>query len=124
MTAAAHDRGSATVWVLTLAALLGVVAAAVLMLGQAAMVRQRAATAADLAALAAAARQPLDPGGACPAAARVAAAHGARLVSCRSPDGVVVDVTVAWDVTGLFPARLGGLAPVTVRSRAGPGAAP
>ena len=48
------ERGSATVWVLALAAVLATVGAAVVLVGAAVVARHRATTAADLAALAAA----------------------------------------------------------------------
>jgi len=72
------DRGVAIVWALTLMSLLllvGLLAGAV---GQQAVVRQRLASAADVAALAAA-QALVDP---CGAAERSAAANGARLLDC------------------------------------------
>lgn len=120
----ADDAGSGTVWVLVLMALLGTVCVVVLGLGGVTAARHRTATAADLAALAAAARLPLDPDAACPAARRVAEAHGARLVSCRSPDGLVAEVVVAVDLAPALHRRWSRLPPLTVSARAGPPAAP
>jgi secretion/DNA translocation related TadE-like protein len=119
-----RDAGSGTLWVVGLVALVGTLAGVVLLLGAVAVARHRAATAADLAALAAAARLPLEPAAACPAARRVAVAHGARLASCGTPDGVVADVTVALDLARVLPNRWARLPPLTVSARAGPPAAP
>ncbi|MCW2637141.1 MAG: Helicase/secretion neighborhood TadE-like protein, partial [Blastococcus sp.] len=48
-----EDRGSATVWVLALSAVLAVLGVAIALVAAAAVARHRAGTAADLAALAA-----------------------------------------------------------------------
>lgn len=120
------DVGSATVLVMA-ACLLGVFAAgAVATLGSAVVARHRAQSAADLAALAAAdavlGRSTGDP---CAAAASVAGAAGARLVTCVV-DGrdVVVRTSVGWVGGGQGPgsgAGLGGgLGPATALARAGP----
>ena len=62
----AGERGSATVWVLALSAVLAVVGAAVVLVGAAVVARHRAAAAADLGALAAAGRAVAgDPGRLC-----------------------------------------------------------
>ncbi|NEA06401.1 hypothetical protein G3I28_45070, partial [Streptomyces sp. SID10116] len=53
---AGRDRGAATVWVVVVMAVLGVICGAVLAMTQAVVVRHRAGGAADLAALAAADR--------------------------------------------------------------------
>ncbi|WP_079173399.1 Rv3654c family TadE-like protein [Streptomyces monashensis] len=105
-----RDRGSATVWSLGVITLLCVVFGAVLALGQAVVVRHRAAGGADLAALAAA--DHWDEGGAaaCARAGRVATAQGVRLVRCAIV-GETSDVTAA-SGRGPFAAE--------VRSRAGP----
>ncbi|MFC5908209.1 Rv3654c family TadE-like protein, partial [Streptacidiphilus monticola] len=80
----------------------------------------RAESAADLAALAAGGRLLLAPGVACGEAARVAAAHGARLVSCTVSDDAVQDsVVVAVDAPSLP-----GFPPAHARARAGPLSAP
>ncbi|MGW9068442.1 Rv3654c family TadE-like protein [Streptomyces yangpuensis] len=67
-----RDRGSATVWAALVATVLGAVFAGVLLLGQAVVARHRAAAAADLAALAAAATWAHGPDTACATALRVA----------------------------------------------------
>ena len=114
-----HDRdlGSATVLVLGLAAAVWVAGLAVLLLAQVANARARAATAADLAALAGASH--VVTGDSCRAAARVAAAQSAALASCRV-DGWTVQVTARVSLRGalrLFP-------PAQARARAGPSALP
>ncbi|MDT0341880.1 Rv3654c family TadE-like protein [Streptomyces litchfieldiae] len=106
----ARDRGSATVWAAFGATLLCLVFAAVLALGQVTGARQRAAGAADLAALAAADRALSGPEAACELAGRVADAQGARLVRCHV-GGEIADLTAE--------ARAGFYA-VRARARAGP----
>ncbi|MFF5407725.1 Rv3654c family TadE-like protein [Streptomyces misionensis] len=106
----ASDRGSASVWSLGVIAVLCVVFGAVLALGQAVVVRHRAAGGADLAALAAADHWAEGGPVACARAGRLAAAQGARLVRC-TVQGEVSDVTAA-SGRGPFTAR--------VRARAGP----
>jgi secretion/DNA translocation related TadE-like protein len=92
-----EDRGSATVWALTGVAVLCVVFAAVLALGQAVSTRHRAGGAADLAALAAADHAPAGARAACTVAQRVAVAQNARVVRCTVQDGIA-DLTakVRW----------------------------
>ncbi|WP_405880622.1 MULTISPECIES: Rv3654c family TadE-like protein [unclassified Streptomyces] len=110
VTSAASDRGSATVWTVGVIAVLCVVFGAALAMGQAVVVRHRAAGAADLAALAAADHW-MDGGpAACADADRVARAQHARLVRC-AVEGEVSDVTAA---SGRGPFG------VEARSRAGP----
>jgi secretion/DNA translocation related TadE-like protein len=82
----------------------------VLALGQAVVVRHRAAGGADLAALAAADHWADGGAAACARADRVARAQGARLVRCAIV-GEISDVTAA-SGTGPFAAE--------VRARAGP----
>ncbi|MEU5595543.1 Rv3654c family TadE-like protein [Streptomyces sp. NPDC020298] len=105
-----RDRGSATVWSVAVIAVLCVVFGAFLALGQALVVRHRAAGGADLAALAAADHWAEGTTGACDRADRVARAQGARLVRCAIV-GETSDVTAA-SGRGPFAAE--------VRSRAGP----
>jgi len=112
------EAGSATVWVLALAAVLGLLAVAVGLIAGVSAARNRAAAAADLAALAAARRLQTDPGDACRSAAAVAVANGASLVACRSPDGVVVDVAV--ETGAALPGWLPRLGAARVSARAGP----
>lgn len=106
----ACDRGSATVWSVGAIAVLCVVFGVVLALGQAVVVRHRAAGGADLAALAAADHWAEGGEGACARAGEVARAQGARLVRCVIV-GETSDVT-ATAGRGPFAAE--------VRARAGP----
>ncbi|MCZ2858315.1 Rv3654c family TadE-like protein [Blastococcus sp. VKM Ac-2987] len=110
------ERGSATVWVLALSAVLALLASAAVLVGVAAVARHRAGGAADLAALAAAGRAVLGDPAACTAAADVAAANGAELTGCRVEAGGIVEVAV------VVPVRLGrlGLSAAHGRARAGP----
>jgi secretion/DNA translocation related TadE-like protein len=83
------DRGSASIWVLSCCALLMVIAAFATVRGLAVLGRHRAESGADLAALAAAGQIGVSDAE-CAAAARIAAANGARLTSCHlslHPDG-------------------------------------
>ncbi|GAA5699552.1 MULTISPECIES: Rv3654c family TadE-like protein [Streptomyces] len=105
-----RDRGSASVWVVCAIAGLCVVFGAVLAMSQAVVTRHRAASAADLAALAAADHWADAGGGACAMADRVARAQGGRLVRC-AVEGEISDVT-ATSGRGPFTAE--------VRARAGP----
>jgi len=113
---ARSDRGSATIWVLALSGVLAVLAAAVVLVGAAAVARHRAGTAADLAALAAAGRAVLGQPGGCELAAEVARANAARLVSCSIDESAVAEVRVA------VPVQLGklGVHTASARARAGP----
>ncbi|MEU7551061.1 Rv3654c family TadE-like protein [Streptomyces sp. NPDC044571] len=95
-----RDRGSATVWAALVATVLSAVFGGVLLLGQAVVARHRAAAAADLAALAAAATWAHGPEQACAAARRVAGAQGAALTAC-TVQGEVAAVT-ARPTTGPF----------------------
>ncbi|WP_433451666.1 Rv3654c family TadE-like protein [Streptomyces sp. CA-142005] len=104
------DRGSATVWSLGAMAVLCAVFGVVLALGQAVVVRHRAAGGADLAALTAAAHWEEGGAAACARAGRVAAAQGVRLVRCAIV-GETSDVTAA-SGRGPFAAQ--------ARARAGP----
>ncbi|MET7475050.1 Rv3654c family TadE-like protein [Streptomyces sp. NPDC005648] len=109
-TAWRRDRGSATVWSLGAIAVLCVVFGVVLALGQAVVVRHRAAGGADLAALAAADHWADGTAAACARADRVARAQSARLVRCVVV-GQISDVTAA-SGRGPFAAE--------IRARAGP----
>ncbi|MGW0711616.1 Rv3654c family TadE-like protein [Streptomyces sp. NPDC002643] len=104
------DRGSATVWVVGVLAVLCVVFGAALAVGQAVVVRHRAAAAADLAALAAADHWMKGGEAACATAERVARAQDSRVVRCEV-EGEISDVTAASGV-GPFMAE--------ERARAGP----
>jgi secretion/DNA translocation related TadE-like protein len=108
------DRGSATVWSVGAIAVLCVVFGVVLAMGQAVVIRHRAAGGADLAALAAADHWTDGGTAACARADRVARAQGARLVRCAIV-GETSDVTAAAG-QGPFAAE--------VRARAGPAGPP
>lgn len=110
LAAARSDRGSATVWSVGAIAVLCVVFGVVLALGQAVVVRHRAAGSADLAALAAADHWADGSVVACARAEGVARDQGARLVRCAMV-GEISDVTAA-SGRGPFTAE--------VRARAGP----
>ena len=105
-------------YVLTLAAVLVLVAGTLAALGQIAVTRHRAAAGADLAALAAAGRALQGASPACAVAQDVAQAQGARLISCRML-GETSDVVVEVRPHG----RLGLLAAARARARAGPAGA-
>jgi secretion/DNA translocation related TadE-like protein len=108
VTAAAGESGSATVLALGAVLVLLTVAGVWLASGRAALARQRAETAADLAALAAA--QSLDREGAepCTAAGAAAAANGGRLLTCSiAGDDVTVAVSVSAPMVARAVARAG-----------------
>ena len=110
-----RDRGSATVWLAGLAALIGLVTLVALVHGSAVITRHKAATAADLAALAAAARVPDGAAAACATAKEIAARNGGSLARCAlSGDDVEIEVT--------RPVVLGSLGSwlATASARAGP----
>ncbi|MFF8728893.1 Rv3654c family TadE-like protein [Streptomyces sp. NPDC015171] len=102
------DRNSATVWSLWAIAVLLVVFGAVLALGQAVVIRHRAAGGADLAALAAADHWAEGGAAACARAEELAAAQGARLVRCAIV-GDTSEVTAAVG-RGPFAAEVGARA--------------
>ena len=113
-----RDRGSATVWVLALAGVLGLAALAGLLVAGAVVARHRAGAAADLAALAAAGSAVAGEADPCAAATRIAEANGAHLRRCAVDAGAVAEVVTVVDV------RLGplGVRQATGRARAGPAA--
>jgi len=78
----AVDRGSGTVWVLVLCALVWFCACAAVTAASVRIDRHRAATAADLAALSGAAEAARGAEHACALARRTAAANRARLTDC------------------------------------------
>lgn len=121
-----RERGSATVWLLAFSLLGWLAAVAVLGYGSAVTARHRAATAADLAALAgAAAAADIPPAGPstaapCQAATSVAAANGARLLDC-GVDGFTVAVIAAVPLPWLAQlARAGTAGWAHASARAGP----
>lgn len=110
------DRGSGTVLVLCLAAVLTATTAVLVALGAAAVTRHRAASAADLAALAAADRVLEGEAVACAAAERTLTGLGAAVTSCR------VDGDRATVVVSVRPGGpLGRLGAARAVARAGPG---
>ena len=123
-----RDAGSASLWALSLAMVLRVCVAAVALAGVAVVARHRAATAADMSALAAAsviARSGVSGGpdggsSACAAAEALALANDAIVTSCQVT-GQDVDVTTRVRIPAL--SRLGGfgLDAASARARAGPG---
>jgi secretion/DNA translocation related TadE-like protein len=112
--AADQDRGSGTIYVLAMTAVVVLLSSAGLALGQAVVARHRAAAAADLSAISAASRVLNGPMSACKAAALVARSQGARLTTCRI-DGEVAEVTVEV-LSGLLSAHY----PAMGVARAGP----
>ncbi|MEV4533201.1 Rv3654c family TadE-like protein [Asanoa sp. NPDC049518] len=111
-----RDRGAATIWVLGVGlgfVLLGLACAAV---GVAAIGRHQAQTAADLGALAGAARTLEGRDAACARAAEIVSANGGRMSGCVV-QGLDVVVTVAVEVR--LPPR-GSARVATARARAGP----
>ncbi|WP_432547028.1 Rv3654c family TadE-like protein [Kineococcus sp. SYSU DK004] len=128
-SAGGPDRGSGTVLVLALGCVALTALLLVLALGGAVLARHRAASAADLAALAAADVLLGRAGGVpCERAGRVVAAHGAAAPGAAVPafvecapaaDGSVL-VRVAVPVTG----PLGALGPARAAARAGAAAPP
>jgi secretion/DNA translocation related TadE-like protein len=110
-----RERGSATVWLAGLTALIGLVTLVALVHASAVITRHRAATAADLAAVAAAVQVPDGIEAACDAARTIAARNGGSLISCVvEGDDVEVEVTRA-----LVLGNLGSWA-ATAGARAGP----
>ena len=119
-----NEQGAASVLVAgAVGAVVVVLAGALVVTGVVADVH-RARSAADLAALAAAAPLAQGAGPDCDAGGSVAAANGARLTACGSSEGDVVEVAVAVDLRS--PARRLGFEVAVSRARAGltPSAAP
>lgn len=109
------DRGSGTIWVAAMALVLVAVVLGAGLIGLAQTARHRATSAADLAALAGAQVALLDPGGACAAAAHIAAANGATLTGCALAAEVVTVVVAVRVRLGRF-----GVGTATAHARAGP----
>ncbi|MFA1546525.1 Rv3654c family TadE-like protein [Actinomadura chokoriensis] len=110
------DRGSGTIWVVAFAAVVWVAGVAAIAVGGVRGARHRGDAAADMAALAAAARVAEGREPACARARDIAAASGARLSRCRL-SGEVVEVAVT--VRLKAPMGIGRLRVVS-RARAGP----
>ncbi len=111
------DAGSAGVWVLIVVAVVMSATLGVLAWAGAVVARQRAESAADLAALAAA-REAGRGGDACSAARRVVDASRVRLTACWVAGAAEVTVTVETPVPALLDGL--GLPPARARARAGP----
>lgn len=112
------ERGAAAVLVLACAGVLVLLSLTAGAVAAVAVARQRAASVADLAALAAADRALDGERAACERAGVVAALSGATVISCRL-DGDVAETAVQVRPAG----RLGQLGVATGRARAGPAAA-
>ncbi|MEC3979541.1 Rv3654c family TadE-like protein [Amycolatopsis sp. H20-H5] len=112
---AERDRGVATVWTASIIAALLCVVGFVYWLGAVVVTRHRAESAADLAALAAAAHAAEGPGKACQRARWVAEGMSVALVTCRweRRDALV-------EVRSPLPGALARFGPVGARARAGP----
>lgn len=113
-----RDRGSATVMVLAVVAVMLSMTLGALSVVSAVVASHRARAAADLAALAAAAAFVRgEPSGlACGRGADVAARNGVRLAACRGRPDLSVELVVQVD------AGMAGVGTATARSRAGPSA--
>ena len=96
----ARDRGAASLWLLAVGLVLVAAGLAGAAVGAARVARHEARTAADLGALAGAARTLADPGAACATAGVIVAANGGELVTC-SVDGLDVQLTVEVAVSPL-----------------------
>jgi secretion/DNA translocation related TadE-like protein len=103
------------VWTLAVGLVTVVIAMAVAAAGAVIVARHRAQAAADLAALAGAARAVEGETAACARAGEIAAANGARLRSCRLTGW---DLTVSTEVSPAQVAAVAGAA--TASARAGP----
>lgn len=113
------DRGAATIWVIGLGAVVLSVAMALAARGSVVLARHRLERAADLSALAAA-QQIGRAGQPCAAAARIASANGAVLLSCAvelDPAGRSGAAAVTLRRTVTF--ALVGARTLSARSRAG-----
>ncbi|WP_198168479.1 Rv3654c family TadE-like protein [Herbidospora yilanensis] len=110
-----RDRGSATVWVVAVMAVVWAAAYVLVQVGMARVAVHTALAAADLGALAAAELAVAAPGEACGRAAEVVAANDARIVSCEVEGGVS-------EVTARVRLRFPGLTEreASATSRAGP----
>jgi secretion/DNA translocation related TadE-like protein len=88
----ARDRGAASIWALTAGLVLVLLAVAMAQVGTAISTRHRARVAADLGALAGAARTIEGAAVACARARQIVVANGAALLECRL-DGLDLIVT-------------------------------
>jgi len=106
------QEGSATIWVMVVSALLGIVAMAAFVMSTGFVAHRKAAAAADLAALAAATLLASEPETACTSAESVARANGAKLLWCQIEENsvlVLVEVNPSspWLPSMKVPARAG-----------------
>jgi secretion/DNA translocation related TadE-like protein len=113
------DRGSATVWVVVACLVTWSVAILALTIGAAVVARHRAASAADLAALASARVLADGVGDPCAAAVQVATASRARVVGCELLADGSLQVFVEAPLPQLLD-RWPNLPPARARARAGP----
>jgi secretion/DNA translocation related TadE-like protein len=109
------DRGSASIWTLSVGLLIVSIGATAVLAGSATIARHEAQAAADLGALAGAVLAVVDPTGACDVAATIVESNNAEFRDCRIDDLDVI-VTAAVDVAGA-PA---GIGPAVGSARAGP----
>lgn len=115
---AERDRGAASIFVLAVGLILVAAGMAGAAIGAARVGRHEARTAADLGALAGAARVIEGPAVACRRAGQVASANGGRMTSCRV-EGLEIVIQVELTVTPLP----GLTRRATAAARAGPVAA-
>ena len=109
------DKGSATVWTIAIMAVVWITTMAVVDVGVARVARHRAQSAADLSALAAAARAAAALEDACARARAVAIANGARVQQCSISDGIA-----AVSVSVRFALPVFGSRTAVAVARAGP----
>jgi secretion/DNA translocation related TadE-like protein len=110
------DAGSATIITLSAFLVLGTLTGAVLTVAIIAVCRQRAANAADMAALAAAGDPSSDPLSKCAHAHAIGLANHGRVLSCTTA-GDTVEIIAAIEL----PGALRRFGPLVARARAGPG---
>ncbi|QXJ23159.1 flp pilus-assembly TadE/G-like family protein [Actinomadura graeca] len=111
-----RDRGSGTLWVVAFTSIIWLGGVTAMAVGGVRTARHRGDAAADLAALAGAARVSNGAGAACASARSIAAESGARVTRC-AVEGPVVDVSVT--MTARVPLGIDALCVVS-RARAGP----
>lgn len=116
ITVARRERGSATVWVLGLIAVLAMSITVAAVQTAAMVAHRRAESAADLVAISAAAKLADLTEAPCTAAAQMALANGVRLAGCLVGSATV---TVEVAVTLRLPFVLGGPRLITALSKAG-----
>jgi secretion/DNA translocation related TadE-like protein len=113
-----RDRGSASLWLLAVGLILVAIALAAAAIGAARVARHQAQVAADLGALAGAARVLEGQDAACARSAAFAAENGGRLRSCLL-DGLDLQISVEVAVP-VLPALPGPERTATASARAGP----